>query len=250
MMITQDNWIVIFVFSLACFLIGLSKGGLGGSLGGLVTPLMALVMPINHALGMMLPVLMVGDLFAVGAHWRGWNSKLLWALLGGALVGVIMGMFLITNASPVFLKKFLAIVVFLFVVYRLLEQKIRQRLHYQSRSWHGIVAGSIAGFTSTLAHAGGPPVIIYLLMQNLKPPVFVATSAIFIAALNWIKLPFYVSAGLMDFREYLYLAFFLPMIPLGVWVGKQLVHRIDKVVFDKVVIFLLLISGLLLWFKA
>lgn len=250
MTISLDTWLVILVFSLACFLIGLSKGGLGGSLGGLVTPLMALVMPINLALGMMLPVLMVGDIFAVGMHWRGWNSKLVWVLLAGGVVGVSIGTFLITNASPVLLRKALAILVFIFVLYRLFEAKIRQEMHYKGQTWHGVVAGSVAGFTSTLAHAGGPPVVIYLLMQDLKPPVFVATSAIFIATLNWIKLPFYISAGLMDFRAYLYLAFCLPMIPLGVWAGKRMVHRIDKGLFEKIVTFLLFISGLLLWIKA
>lgn len=249
MSIFIENWLVILIFSLACFTIGLSKGGLGGSLGGLVTPMMALVMPVSDALGMMLPVLMIGDSFAVGAHWRKWNSQLLWALLGGSLVGVTIGTFLITNTSPILLSKLLAIVVFIFVLYRLFDLKIRQGIHYQARSWHGIVAGTVAGFTSTLAHAGGPPIVIYLLMQNLKPFVFVATSAIYFAALNWIKVPFYISAGLMDFREYYYLAFCLPIIPFGVWIGKRLVHRIDKNVFEKVITVLLFISGLLLWFK-
>ena len=250
MTMNVDTYLVILVFSLACFLIGLSKGGLGGSLGGLVTPLMALVIPINFALGMMLPVLMIGDIFAVGMHWRGWNAKLVWILLAGSIVGVGIGTLLISNASPVILRKALAILVFMFVLYRLFEAKIRQEFHYTGRTWHGIVAGSVAGFTSTLAHAGGPPAVIYLLMQDLRPPVFVATSAIFFAALNWIKLPFYISAGLMDFRAYIYLAFFLPMIPLGVWTGKRFVHRINKSVFEKIITGLLLISGLLLWIKA
>lgn len=250
MTLTLDTWLIILVFSLACFIIGLSKGGLGGGLGGLVTPLMALVMPINHALGMMLPVLMIGDIFAVGAHWRGWNSKLLWSLLGGGLIGVIFGMLLITNVSAMLLNKFLAILVFLFVIYRLVEKRIHHNSQYQSRSWHGILAGAVAGFTSTLAHAGGPPLTIYLLMQSLSPPVFVATSAIFIAGLNGMKLPFYIAAGMMDFRQYLYLALFLPMIPIGVWVGKQFVNRINKDLFEKIITIWLFISGLLLWFKA
>ncbi len=250
MTIPLDSWLLILVFCLACFIIGLSKGGLGGGLGGLVTPMMALVMPISHALGMMLPVLMIGDIFAVGAHWRGWNSKLLWALLGGGFVGVIMGILLITNIPSILLSKLLAILVFIFVIYRLIEKRIRRDKIYQSRSWHGIFAGAVAGFSSTLAHAAGPPLTIYLLMQSLSPPVFVATSAIYIAALNGMKLPFYIAAGMMDFRQYLYLAFFLPMIPLGVWVGKRFVNWINKDLFEKIITIWLFISGLLLWFKA
>jgi uncharacterized membrane protein YfcA len=207
-------------------------------------------MPINVALGLMLPVLMIGDVLAVGAHWRGWNSKLLWPLLAGSLVGVSIGTFLISNASPVLLRKALAILVILFVLFRLFEKKIRQGLTYQSRPWHGVLAGVVAGFSSTLAHAGGPPIAIFLLMQNLNPPVFVATSAIYFAVLNWIKLPYYIGAGLMDFSEYLYLAICLPVIPLGVFVGKRLVYRIDKALFEKAVTGLLLITALLLWIKA
>lgn len=148
------------------------------------------------------------------------------------------------------MNRLLAILVFIFVIYRLLEKKIRRDVYYQSYSWHGVLAGAVAGFTSTLAHAGGPPITIYLLMQNLSPPVFVATSAIFIAALNGMKLPYYAAAGMMDFREYLYLAFFLPMIPVGVWVGKRLVNWIDKRLFEKIITFWLFVAGLLLWFKA
>ncbi|MBK5107995.1 MAG: TSUP family transporter [Anaerolineales bacterium] len=78
-----------------------------------------------------------------------------------------------------------------------------------------IIAGTITGFSSALAHTGGPPVSIYLLLQDVTPRVFIATSAIFFFLLNWIKVPYYWCAGLFDFQQLWQIAWLLPLVPLG-----------------------------------
>jgi uncharacterized membrane protein YfcA len=236
----------IIVVALAAFLTGLSKGGLGGMTGALITPMMALVMPMEEAIGLLLPILMLGDAFALAAHWRGWDQRRIWILLAGAVAGVTVGTFVITTLPSSVLRKGLGGLVLFFVLYRLFEQCILGALQYQARRWHGLLAGSLSGFTSTLAHAGSPPITIYLLMQNLRPDVFVATAVLFFAVLNWIKVPYYYYAGLFDFSTQLKLIWLTPLVPLGVWLGKLLVDRIDKVWFERVIIILLLISGILL----
>ena len=87
----------IIVIALAAFLTGLSKGGLVGMMGVLITPMMALVMPMEEAIGLLLPILMLGDVFAVVAHWRRWDQSRIWILLVGALIGVTLGTFVITT---------------------------------------------------------------------------------------------------------------------------------------------------------
>jgi uncharacterized membrane protein YfcA len=236
----------IIVVALAAFLTGLSKGGLGGMTGALITPMMALVMPMEEAIGLLLPILMLGDAFALAAHWRGWDQRRIWILLAGAVAGVTVGTFVITTLPSSVLRKGLGGLVLFFMLYRLCEQRILGALQYQARRWHGLLAGSLSGFTSTLAHAGSPPITIYLLMQNLRPDVFVATAVLFFAVLNWIKVPYYYYAGLFDFSTQLKLIWLTPLVPLGVWLGKLLVDRIDKVWFERVIIILLLISGILL----
>ena len=72
-------------------------------------------------------------------------------------------------------------------------------LTYEGRDWHGLLAGLIAGFSSTLAHAGGPPVAIYLLLQKVPPIEFNASTVLFFAILNWVKVPYYAYAGVIRF---------------------------------------------------
>jgi uncharacterized membrane protein YfcA len=243
---TGEQVVFIGVVAMAAFLVGLSKGGLGGMMGALITPMMTLVMPLEQAIGLMLPILIFGDLFALAAHWRRWDQSRIWVLLIGALVGVTLGTFVITNVSSTVLRRILGVLVLIIVFYRIIEQRIVGALQYQSRRWHGVLAGSVAGFSSSLAHAGGPPISIYLLMQDLKPKMFVATSVLFFTCINLIKVPYYYFAGLFDFETQLRLIWLAPFVPLGVLAGKRFVERIDRYFFERIVIFFLLISVLFL----
>lgn len=240
---------VFYVMTAAvAFLIGLSKGGLGGTLGALATPLMALVMPADQVIGLVLPILMFADIFAVALHWGNWNRKLVLLLIPGAIVGVTIGTFFITNAPTEMLRTALGVIILIFTIYKLFEKRIMRDLAYHGRDWHGILAGTVAGFSSALAHTGGPPVSIYLLLQKVTPAVFIATSALFFGILNWIKVPYYFYAGLFDWQQLIRIAWIMPLVPLGVWIGKRLSLRIDRQTFENIIVWLLAGSALLLIF--
>ncbi len=119
-------------------------------------------------------------------------------------------------------------------------------MQYWPRGWHGGLAGTVSGFASTLAHIGVPFVSVYLLLQNISPPVFVATSALFFMILNLIKVPYYFYANLFNFALFGSLGWMLPIIQFGVWVGKWITNRVHKRTFDRVILFLLLVSATLL----
>lgn len=208
--------------------------------------MLALVMPLDQAVGLMLPILILGDIFTLSVYWRRWQVRYLWILLAGAVIGVTLATLVLANFPLDVLRKGLGLLVLTFVAYRLFERRILKSLTYRPRHWHGVLAGSLAGFTSTLAHAGGPPITIYLLLQNLPPTTFIATSALFFAVLNWIKVPYYYYAGLFDFKLMLQFIWLTPLLPLGVWTGRRLVRRMDRAMFEKVITVLLLASGLLL----
>lgn len=238
--------LIMIFFGLACFLVGFSKGGFGGALGFFITPMLAMVMPLNDVVGLMLPVLIIADIFTMAAFWRKWDTRRIWILLGGALVGVTLATLILVNIPVDFLKKLLAVIVLMFVVYRLFENRILTTLTYQPRPWHGFLAGSVAGFSSALAHAGGPPITMYLLLQQLEATVFVATSALFFTILNWIKVPYYLAAGLIDLNYLFRLIWLTPLIPVGVWTGKRLAGVISKRHFEQIIIVLLFFSALFL----
>jgi hypothetical protein len=240
--------LIILVTAVVAFLIGLSKGGLGGTAGALATPMLALVMPADKVIGLVLPILMLADIFAVGVHWGRWNRKLVLLLIPGSIVGVIIGTVLITNSPTETLRTLLGVIVLIFAIYKILEKRILRVMVYRPRDWHGLVAGTITGFSSALAHTGGPPVSIYLLMQDVTPRVFIATSALFFLILNWIKVPFYIYADLFDSELLRQIAWILPLVPIGVVTGRWLIVRVDAETFERIIVGLLLINALLLIF--
>ncbi len=238
--------LIMVLFALACFIIGFSKAGFGGAMGFLATPLLALALPVQMVVGLMLPVLMIGDAFTLAAYWRRWDLSKIWLLLAGATAGVMLATLVLVNTPPDTLKKGLAVMVLLFVLYRLLEQRILSRAVYRGRPWHGLLAGGVAGFTSALANAGGPPITIYLLLQSLQPVTFIATSALFFGVLNFIKLPFFLSSGIIPFELLGELIWLTVFVPLGVFIGKRVSRSLNKTVFNWTIVGLLLISAVLL----
>jgi uncharacterized membrane protein YfcA len=208
---------------------------------------MALVLPIKDVIGMMPPVLMLADALAVGAHWRKWDNRSVLLLIPASLIGVTIGTLFLANAPARLIRMVLGAIILLFVIYKLFEKRIFRKATYTPRNWHGLLAGSTAGFTSSVAHTGGPPVAIYLLLQNVQPRVFAATSAIFFLILNYIKIPFYYVADVFNFDLLQQLLWLLPMVPLGVGAGKWVVTRVSKQLFDNFILSLLVISALLLF---
>jgi uncharacterized membrane protein YfcA len=242
----ENQTIFFMVAGVVAFLIGLSKGGLGGTAGALATPLMALVLPADVVIGLILPILMLADIFAVALHWRRWNGHLIILLIPGAIVGVTIGTVFITNAPTELLRTLLGVIVLLFALYKIFEKRILRTINYEPRNWHGLLAGTITGFSSALAHTGGPPVSIYLLMQRVTPAVFIGTSALFFFILNWIKVPYYLYAGLFDFDLLRQIAWILPLVPIGVWTGRWLAYRVDRQTFENIIVGLLFINGIML----
>jgi len=230
------------VLFLAALLVGLAKGGLAGALGGLIVPLLSTAMPVSQAAGLVLPMLMIGDVFALRAFWRQWDGRLLRLLLPAAVAGILAGVALLTSLPDVTLRRILGLLTLLAVAYKLGSDRLRA-LRYTPRPWHGVLAGGTSGFASALANAGGPPITIYLLLQGITPLAFLGTNALFFAIVNAIKLPFFLGAGVIDTEQLLRTVWTLPLIPVGVWLGKQLMTRIDRRAFEWLMLALLTYSG-------
>jgi uncharacterized protein len=236
---------VIAVVALAALLIGVSKGGLGGGLGPLITLLVALVVEPPVAIGLLLPLLMVGDVAALVAHRGRWDRALLGRLLPGAALGVAVASTLLRQVTPDALRVTLAVVVLATVAYKLVEPRLGGRA-VEVRPWHGAVAGLVSGVTSTVAHVGGPPVVVYLVLARTPAVPYVATLAAFFWVVNWIKVPGYLLAGLFDWSLLWRLAPTAALIPLGTVLGRWAVVRVDQRTFDRVVLALLVVGAGLL----
>ncbi len=242
---------VYLALALCAFLTGLSKGGLGGALGTLVTPILALVMPASMAVGVSLPMLIIGDLFAVSAHWRGWDSRIIRALLPGSILGIVVGSFALGRLSPLLVQHVLGGAAILYTLHKFWSRRRASDLLRASgfTFWQTSVFGGLSGVASTMANAAGPIVTIYLLGWRLSPAVFVSTTALYFAIVNLLKVPGYLSAHILNLDMLALIAWTVPIIPFGVWSGKLLDKRLDMDVFETIILVFLGITGVILLFK-
>ena len=112
----------IAVVAAAALVVGLAKGGLGGVAGALLVPLLSTIMPITQAVGVALPLLMVGDVFALRAYWRAWDTKYVRLMLPGAVVGIVMGILLLTSLSDDALRRLLGIFTLVVAAYKIASE--------------------------------------------------------------------------------------------------------------------------------
>jgi uncharacterized protein len=238
----QHTVYVAVVIAILGFMIGFAKGGFNG-LGALLTPILALVLPVASAVGVLLPMLMVGDVFAVYMYWREWDLDLVKRMLPAGIVGALVGTFLLSSVSTDGLRIILGIFVLVTVAYKFLSDRI-QAIRYESRRWHAPAAGLLSGVASGMFNSGGPPFNSYLLLQKLQPRPFIATTAIYFALLNLIKVPGFLYTGVLNLRLLFSLWWVFPFIPIGIWAGRMTLTRLSPSAFEWMIVVLLIFSSL------
>jgi uncharacterized membrane protein YfcA len=230
------------VLIIVALLVGLSKGGMGAVLGVLVVPLLTLVMAPQDAISLALPLLIFGDIFGLQTFWKTWDMHYIRLLLPTAIVGIVIGTFLLKTLDSGTLRHILGFFTLLFVVYKLVDQRLKS-LDYQPRSWHGYFAGLWAGLGSALANAGAVPFTAYMLLQDLTPLVFAGTTTLFFATLNLLRVPLFLWTGLLDFSRLLSVVWALPFIPIGAYSGRWMINRINKRVFENFMLVVLVVAA-------
>lgn len=233
----------------AVLMFGISKGGFGGGLGTLAVPLMALVISPVRAAGILLPILCLMDLISLWAYRRKWIWTELRVLLPASLIGIGVGTWLFGYMSPAVIRLIVGIVALVFTAHYFVSR--RQRPLGDSRDFPqilGWLGGGTAGFTSFIAHAGGPPISMYLLRRPLNRTDFVATTVLFFAVVNYVKLVPYAWLGQLQSANLLTSLVLAPLAPVGVMIGVYLHKRVSDRFFFGVVYVLLFLVGLrLIW---
>ena len=232
----------------AVILIGLAKGGFAG-LGALGMPIMALgVAPVRGA-AILLPILIVQDAIGVTAFRKTWDRKILLIMLPGAILGVGLGWLFAASVPAEAVLAAVGAISILFGAYRLwAERGGRIAAASNSPAWVGGMFGIATGFTSQIAHAGGPPYQMWVMPRRLARDVFIGTTAIFFAALNWIKVPAYVALGQFTQSNMIATAVLLPLAIASSLAGVWLVRRVSAERFYTIVYVLMVVTGgKLLW---
>ncbi|MCB8822376.1 sulfite exporter TauE/SafE family protein [Microvirga rosea] len=227
----------------AVVLMGLSKGGFSG-LGLLSLPLMALVVSPVQSAAIMLPILIIQDVVTVWAYRHHWDRRNLAILLPSGIIGIISGYLLAARVSDAAVTLAVGIISTAFAVRRLiLERRATPPDPTKADMPHGLLWGYVMGFTSMVAHAGGPPFQIYVMPQRLPRDVFVGTGAICFALLNWIKVPPYMALGQFTGENLATAGALFPVAVVSTWLGVLLVRRTSGERFYTLVYLLLILVG-------
>lgn len=245
----------ILLASVGVLFIGLSKAGFGGGLGMLTTPICVLAFGAggrepSFAIGTLLPLLCAGDLFSMYHYWGKWERKNLHYLLPGVLVGVVIGVHLIDRFSPRQLNICIGALAISFVMFQWVKAALfRAEGAFAPNHKIGIPCGIGAGVTSTFAHGAGPVVSLFLIPQQMPKEIYVGTTVLVFTWINWIKVPFFAAKGIID-RDTLFTGLcYLPLIPLGVWLGVWLNRKFSERWFLRFVYALTLLAGIQLLFN-
>jgi uncharacterized membrane protein YfcA len=230
----------------AVLLLGISKSGFGAGFGSLAVPMMALAVTVPQAAAILMPVLLLMDLLGIAAFRKDFDRRLLAFLIPCSLVGVLLGALLFRVLSAHLVSGIVGVFTLLFLA---------QRLVFPPKAGDppppravGAVLTALSGFTSFIAHAGGPPLNAYLIPLRLTPVAFTATVAYLFFVVNLAKWVPYAWLGLIDLRNMATSLMLLPIAPLGVWIGIRIARRINPLWFYRFVYFGMLLAGLkLVW---
>jgi uncharacterized protein len=236
------------VAAIAVILVGLGKGGFAG-LGAAAMPIMTLVIdPISGA-AILLPLFLVQDAVGVWAFRKSVDWRILGWTLPGAIIGTFLGWLLAANVAVWVVEAAVGAIAVAFGLQRLAAmQGSSVSLSSRQPDAVGLFWGGVSGFTSQVALAGGPPFQIWALSRNLPRDMFVGTTALFFAAINWFKVPAFFSLGQFTTRNAVLTGILLPLAIVSTFAGVWLVRRVSSERFLAVINLLMVAVGLkLLW---
>ncbi|MEE2953198.1 MAG: sulfite exporter TauE/SafE family protein [Pseudomonadota bacterium] len=227
----------------AVFLVGLSKGGFGGTIALIGVPLMALVISPVAAAGILLPIMIVMDLIALYA-WRGrFDRDLLKRMLPASVVGVAAGYFTSASISADGVRIVVGLLALGFAVNWYFSARHRTEASRRSTP-RALFWGAASGFTSFVSHAGGPPFQIHVVPLKLAPADYAGTAVVFFAVTNAVKLLPYFLLGQFSADHLAISLALLPIAPVATLCGVWLVKRIAPETFYRIIYALLVPVGL------
>lgn len=236
------------VGGLAVILLGLGKGGFAG-IGAVGTPLFALVAGPVEAAAIVLPILILQDAVGVWAFRKSWDRPILVLMLPAAVIGIALAYWFAASLPEAGMDVLLGAISILFASRSLwLQRDGRVPAPAHPPRWFGFLMGIGSGLTSQIAHAGQPVFQIYVLPKRLPRDVLVGTTAIFFAAVNWIKVPAYLALGQFTRPHLLASLMFAPLALASTMAGVWLVRRVDPARFYALIYWLMLLIGVkLVW---
>jgi uncharacterized membrane protein YfcA len=243
------DWQFFAVGIPAILFAGISKGGFGSGAAFVGGAILALVVPPGAALGVTLPLLMMIDAATLKPYWRKWHWPSARDVMLGAIPGVAVAAAIYAFVAADAFRLLIGTICLLFVAYQFSRARgwLRVRVIPFSRplAW---ISGILAGFTSFVAHAGGPPVAVFLLSQGFSKTTFQATTVLSFWGINWLKFLPYAYLGIFTWDTALGSLALAPFAVIGAWLGVRAHHFVSERLFFAITYVLLTLTGLrLIW---
>lgn len=251
-MIALEPW-AWAALGLAAITIGISKTALpGGNI--LAIALFAAVLPARTSTAAMLLLLIVGDAFALIAYRRHADWPTMLRLAPAVVLGLLGGFAFLALTGDGQVRRAIGVILLLMVAVTLWRRARQNRKPSRTDAPEGGgillsgIYGTLGGFTTMVANAGGPVMSMYFLATRTPVQVFLGTAAWFFAIINVIKVPFLAGLGLFEGEVLLLDAVLAPLVMIGALIGLAVAKRLDQRLFDRIVIVLTVVGALYLLF--
>ena len=226
----------------AVLITGISKGGFGG-LALFAVPLLSLVIPPVQAVGIMLPILLAMDISSVYTYRSSWDKRNLLILLPAAVIGIGIATLTASFIKDDHVRLIVGIIAVLFSLNYWFKGGATAQQKTPTKKF-GFLMGSLSGYSSFIAHAGGPAFQLFVLPQKLDRKLYAGTAVMFFAALNVIKLIPYTYLGLLDTANLFTSLVLIPLAPLGIFLGFWINRKVSNELFYKIIYSAIFLVGL------
>lgn len=237
------QWMLLFICAM---LVGMSKVGVPG-VSMIVVPTLAIIFGGKASTGILLPMLMMADLFGVGYYHRHAEWKYLWKLLPWAFIGVGIALWVGEVVNDEWFKNIIAILVFVCIGLMLWKDRKRGNNLFPDTWWFSASMGVLGGFATMIGNVAGPIFAIYLLAMHLPKNSFIGTGAWFFLIINFSKFPLHIFVWKTINWDTLTLdVILLPGIAIGAFLGIWLVKKLSENIYRTAVIIVTALSAFLL----
>ena len=241
------GWVLL---ASAVIVVGISKAALPGA--NLVpVAIFASILPARTSTATLLVLLLVGDILAMVMYRRHADWPLLIRLAPAVLLGMIVGGFFLAFADDAGVRKVIGgiLLVMVALTFWLRRRPVRVGGGRHGSRVQSIGYGSLGGFTTMVANAGGPVMSLYFLALRIDVKAFLGTAAWFFAIVNVAKIPVAFTLGLFTMPGLIVDAVLVPAVVIGALVGRKIAARMNQAVFDRLIFGLTIVAALYLLFR-
>nr|WP_129358538.1 sulfite exporter TauE/SafE family protein [Kocuria sp. TGY1127_2] len=237
-MLPELTWFAWIGLALAAVLVGFSKTALPG-INTLAVAIFAAVLPAKPSTGALLVLLLVGDAFALWTYRRHADWPTLLRMIPAVLIGLAVGGVFLAFAGDAVVRRVIGVLLLMLMGLTLWQRQKRARITDDPvpASWGAATGyGSLGGFTTMVANAGGPVMSMYFLAARFPVNAFLGTAAWFFATMNVLKLPVSIGLGLITEHTLIMDLILVPGVVVGALFGRWAAQKIRQKTFDLAVI--------------